>query len=40
MKIVFDSQYQGYFPLETLGEGDSEKKVEILYQEVMQAIQP
>lgn len=38
MKIVHDQQYQGYFPLETLGEGDPEKKAEALYQEVMQHI--
>ncbi|MEN8228430.1 MAG: sugar phosphate isomerase/epimerase family protein [Bacteroidota bacterium] len=39
MKIVHDQQYHGYFPLETLGEGDPEKKVEALYQEVIQTFQ-
>ena len=34
MKIVQDASYQGYFPLETLGEGDPVEKVRKLYQEV------
>jgi sugar phosphate isomerase/epimerase len=36
MKIVHDNNYQGFFPLETLGEGDPKKKVEILFKQVME----
>jgi sugar phosphate isomerase/epimerase len=36
MKIVHDKQYQGFFPLETLGEGDPRKKVRALYKKVME----
>ncbi len=35
MKIVHDKQYQGFFPLETLGEGDPREKVRALYKTVM-----
>lgn len=31
LKILHDQQYKGYFPLETLGEGDPCKKVKTLY---------
>jgi len=31
MKIVSEQKYQGFFPLETLGEGDPREKVSILY---------
>jgi sugar phosphate isomerase/epimerase len=34
MKLVRDHSYQGYFPLETLGEGDPYKKVQTLYDQV------
>lgn len=33
MKIVDDARYQGYFPLETLGEGDPFEKVKALYKQ-------
>jgi hypothetical protein len=36
MKIVHDQKYQGFFPLETLGEGDPRKKVKALYKKVME----
>jgi sugar phosphate isomerase/epimerase len=36
MQIVHDKQYQGFFPLETLGEGDAKKKVKALYKKVME----
>ena len=38
MEIVHDHKYQGFFPLETLGEGDPKKKVEILYKQVMEKM--
>lgn len=38
MKIVHDQQYQGFFPLETLGEGDSYRKVRDLYHQVMESM--
>lgn len=34
MKIVNEQNYQGFFPLETLGEGDPRKKVQALYKQV------
>ena len=34
MKIVSEQNYQGFFPLETLGEGDPRKKVPVLYKQV------
>ena len=34
MKIVNENNYQGFFPLETLGEGDPRKKVPVLYKQV------
>jgi hypothetical protein len=34
MKIVSEQKYQGFFPLETLGEGDPRRKVPVLYKEV------
>jgi sugar phosphate isomerase/epimerase len=34
MKIVDEQNYQGFFPLETLGEGDPRKKVPVLYKQV------
>ncbi len=34
MKIVNEHNYQGFFPLETLGEGDARKKVQALYKVV------
>lgn len=34
MKIVDEYNYQGFFPLETLGEGDPRKKVPVLYKQV------
>lgn len=34
MKIVNEQNYQGFFPLETLGEGDPRKKVPVLYKQV------
>lgn len=34
MKIVKEQNYQGFFPLETLGEGDPRKKVQALYKQV------
>ncbi len=36
MKIVNEHNYQGFFPLETLGEGDPRKKVPVLYKKVME----
>ena len=38
MKIVADYPYHGYFPLETLGEGDPKKKVVKLFQKVTQSM--
>ena len=37
-KIVADSPFHGYFPLETLGEGDPKKKVLKLFQIVTQSM--
>lgn len=34
MKIVNEQNYHGFFPLETLGEGDPRKKVQALYKQV------
>ncbi len=34
MKIVHEQNYQGFFPLETLGEGDPRKKVQALFKQV------
>jgi hypothetical protein len=34
MQIVRRSGYRGYFPLETLGEGDPFQKVRALYRQV------
>lgn len=36
MKIVNEHNYQGFFPLETLGEGDPREKVKVLYKKVME----
>jgi len=36
MKIVNEHNYQGFFPLETLGEGDPREKVKALYKQVME----
>ena len=36
MKIVNEHNYQGFFPLETLGEGDPREKVKALYKKVME----
>jgi sugar phosphate isomerase/epimerase len=33
-KIISDSGYRGYMPIETLGEGDPKQKVAFMYQEV------
>ena len=38
MKLVSEHGYRGYFPLETLGEGDPFRKVEALYARVTSAI--
>jgi sugar phosphate isomerase/epimerase len=38
MKIVSESNYEGYFPLETLGEGDPYKKVRILFKQVTETM--
>lgn len=38
MQIVQRSGYRGYFPLETLGEGDPFQKVKALYQEVKSTL--
>lgn len=38
MKIVNENNYHGFFPLETLGEGDARKKVHALYKRVMEAM--
>jgi len=38
MQIVRQSGYRGYFPLETLGEGDPFDKVRALYQEVSRLL--
>jgi len=38
LKIVSDQHYTGYFPLETLGEGDPHQKVRKLYQDVSQLL--
>jgi sugar phosphate isomerase/epimerase len=38
MKIVNENNYHGFFPLETLGEGDARKKVQALYKRVMDAM--
>jgi len=38
LKIVSDQHYTGYFPLETLGEGDPRQKVRKLYQDVSQLL--
>jgi sugar phosphate isomerase/epimerase len=38
MQIVNESSYTGYFPLETLGEGDPRKKVQKLHKQVVQYI--
>ena len=38
MKLVKKMDYRGYFPLETLGEGDPLRKVEALYSRVAAAI--
>jgi sugar phosphate isomerase/epimerase len=38
MKIVNENNYYGFFPLETLGEGDPGKKVQALYKLVMESM--
>jgi sugar phosphate isomerase/epimerase len=38
MKLIHASQYKGYIPIETLGEGDPKIKVEKFYKEVLNAI--
>lgn len=38
MKIVNEHSYQGFFPLETLGEGDPIKKVQALYKLVTESM--
>lgn len=38
MSIIRQHQYQGYFPLETLGDGDPKKKVRKLYQKITELI--
>ncbi|MCK4747605.1 MAG: sugar phosphate isomerase/epimerase [Bacteroidales bacterium] len=38
MGIVHKHPYHGFFPLETLGEGDPKKKVEAIYREVTRAM--
>jgi sugar phosphate isomerase/epimerase len=38
MKIIRDSGYRGYLPLETLGEGDPTAKVTVFLQEVREAL--
>ena len=38
MKIVNEHNYHGFFPLETLGEGDPRKKVQALYKLVMDSM--
>ena len=38
MKIVRDSGYRGYLPIETLGKGDPRQKVPAFYAQVKQAL--
>jgi len=38
MKIVNEHNYHGFFPLETLGDGDPRKKVQALYKLVMDSM--
>jgi sugar phosphate isomerase/epimerase len=38
MQLVKDRSYRGYFPLETLGEGDPREKVKKLYREMQDAL--
>ena len=37
-KIIKESGYRGYLPLETLGEGDPYKKVPVLLDKVQSAL--
>lgn len=37
-EIIRNSNYKGYLPIETLGDGDPEEKVNILFQKVLHAI--
>ncbi|MGK7396430.1 MAG: sugar phosphate isomerase/epimerase family protein [Candidatus Cyclobacteriaceae bacterium M3_2C_046] len=38
MQIAHKGGYRGYLPLETLGEGDPRKKVEVLYKQAVRAL--
>lgn len=38
MQIAHKGGYRGYLPLETLGEGDPRKKVEVLYKQAVKAL--
>ena len=38
MAIIFDSDYKGYLPIETLGEGDAAMKVKVLFDKLKKGI--
>lgn len=38
MRIIMDSSYKGYVPIETLGDGDAKEKVRGLFNKLTQAI--